>query len=77
MSSYGIFNYKPGLSKPETNHRISKRNEGDNLSIEDGETFYISNSKTEPNFSQKYFIVLFLWQQMVELYQLQIRTIIF
>lgn len=59
LSSYGIFSYKPGLSKPETNHRISKRNEGDNLSIEDGETFYISNSKTEPNFSQKVFYSAF------------------
>lgn len=59
LSDYGILSYKPGLSKPETNHRISKRNESDNLSVEDNTTFYISNSKIEPSISERVFYSAF------------------
>ncbi len=59
LSDYGILSYKPGLSKPETNHRISKRNESDDLSVKDNTIFYISNSKIEPSISEKVFYSAF------------------
>lgn len=61
LKDYSISNYRLGVSAQQpTNHNIS-RSVGDTTDffVEKDSTFYISNSKLEPNFSEKIFYSAF------------------